>query len=724
MAGCTNGSMYPSTNYIPLNNGTSETITTNAFAGEYSVIEIPSTDNVYRFSSSASADFITITNSTGSTIYASGVTPLTWTSTVAANIRYYIHLNAACGTSSVARTRYIQTISTACGSPSSPLAINISSNSASVSWTAPVTAPSSGYEVYYAVAATAPTNTTAGFFTASNFYFIDSLTSNTTYYYWVRSKCGTAKSPWVAGGTFKTLTTLACNSATYGLYPTTTFTPTYSGVEEQIAADCKTSQYSNINILASKQYVFKSNYLTDYITITNEAGTTVYASGLTPLIWTSGTNSGVVRYYFHSNSSCSSGAVLRAKSMISTTVVPCGVPTGLTAAHITSNSAYVQVTAPAAPTLTVSQYYAYISTTNSAPISSTQPTAISSTTSMFLSGLQASTTYYYWVKSSCTSSNSSWVAGGSFVTNAAIYLSCNGATYGLNPTAVFTPAGTGNLELITDSSAASQFSYITISPDKTYTFQSDIGTDYITITNEAGTTVIIKGSSPVIWNSGTTSGTFRYFIHSQVACGSSTSARSKYIKYVPNCVGPTNFGISNIASQTVQVAWTATASAYQCLFTTSNTPPLDAAGTTDNYTTANSFNASGLTPSITYYAWVRAVCGFANSSWVSAGSFTTTAGGCTIGTLFPTTTFTPAFTGVAETISTQTFAGEYSNVTIQAGKNYIFSSSVSTDYVTITNSTGSTVYAYGTTPLQWSSGTTSGTVKFLYIQMWLVELKI
>ncbi|OYU82868.1 MAG: hypothetical protein CFE24_13825, partial [Flavobacterium sp. BFFFF2] len=712
MAGCVNGSMYPSTNYIPLNNGTSETITTSAFAGEYSVIEIPSTDNVYRFSSSASADFITITNSTGGTIYASGVTPLTWTSTVAANIRYYIHLNAACGTSNVARTRYIQTVSTACGSPSSPVASNLSSNSASVSWTAPATAPSSGYEVYYATATTAPTNATAGFATTSNFYFIDNLTNNTTYYFWVRSKCGTAKSPWIAGGNFKTLTTLACNSATYGLYPTTTFTPTYTGVEEQIASDCRTSQYSNINILANKQYVFKSTYLTDFITITNEAGTVVYASGQTPLTWESGTNSGVARYYFHSNSNCTSGAVLRAKSITSTTVIPCGAPTGLTAAHITSNSAYVQVTAPSSPTLTVSQYYAYISTTNSAPISTTQPTAISSTTSMFLSGLQANTTYYYWVSSSCTSSSSIWVAGGTFVTNAAISQSCNGATYGLNPTTLFTPAGTGSLELITNASAASQFSYIAISADKTYTFQSDTGTDYITITNEAGTTVITKGSSPLTWNSGTTAGTFRYYFHSQVACGSSTSARSKYVKYVPNCVAPSNFGISNIASQTVRVAWTATASAYQCLFTTSNTPPLDTVGTTDNYTTTNFFDASGLTPSTTYYSWVRAVCGFANSSWVSAGSFTTTAGGCTIGTLFPTTTFTPAFTGVAETITTQTYAGEYSNVTIQAGKNYMFSSNVSTDYVTITNSTGSTVYAFGTTPLMWSSGTNTGTIRF------------
>ncbi|OYU82744.1 MAG: hypothetical protein CFE24_14335, partial [Flavobacterium sp. BFFFF2] len=714
IAGCNTGALYPSATYTPLNNGTAETITNGAATGEYSVIDIPSTDNVYRFSTSVSTDFITITSSNGSTIYASGVTPLTWTSTVASTIRYYIHLSSNCTFNSTTRSRYIQTVSTACSSPSSPTAINITSNSALISWTAPANAPSSGYEVYYAVASTAPTNTTAGNFTTANSYFIgnlSSLNSNTTYYYWVRSKCGTAKSPWVAGGTFRTLLALTCNTATYGLYPTTTFTPNYSGVEEQIATDCFAAQYSNVNILAGKQYVFRSSASTDYITITNEAGSTVYASGTTPVTWTSGTNTGIIRYYIHFDSSCSSSNTNRTKSITSSTPLSCGAPTGLTAAHITSNSAYVQVTAPS-PSLTVSQYYVYINTTGNTPISSTQPTATSTTTSIFLSGLQANTPYFYWVSSSCSGSSSAWVAGGAFTTLATISSSCNGATYGLNPSTVFTPAGTGNLELITNASAASQFSYITISADKTYTFQSDIGTDYITITNEAGTTVITKGSSPLTWNSNATLGRYRYYIHSQVACGSSTSARSKYVKCVSLCNAPTGISVSNIGSRSASFSWASLASGYQCYLSPTNTPPLDTAGTTDNYTTTNSFTTYGLTPTTTYYSWVRSACGFGNSAWVSAGSFTTLAGGCTSGTLYPTTTFTPALTGAQETITTQTWAGEYSNVTIQSGKTYMFTSSIASDYITITDATGTAIYAYGKSPLAWSSGTNSGTLRY------------
>ncbi|MGK4566467.1 hypothetical protein [Flavobacterium sp. 3HN19-14] len=61
----------------------------------------------YSFASSVATDYITIANTSG-TIYASGTTPVSWSSgAVTGTIKYYIHTNSACGTQNVSRTRYI-----------------------------------------------------------------------------------------------------------------------------------------------------------------------------------------------------------------------------------------------------------------------------------------------------------------------------------------------------------------------------------------------------------------------------------------------------------------------------------------------------------------------------------------------------------------------------------------------------------------------------------------
>jgi hypothetical protein len=76
---------------------------------------------------------------------------------------------------------------------------------------------------------------------------------------------------------------------------------------------------------------------------------------------------------------------------------------------------------------------------------------------------------------------------------------------------------------------------------------------------------------------------------------------------------------------------------------------------------------------------------------VAGGSFTTLV--CTNATYnqFPSNTYTPSCTGANETITPSAYAGEYSMVNLTANTQYTFSSSVATDYVTITNSTGATV---------------------------------
>lgn len=87
--------------------------------------------------------------------------------------------------------------------------------------------------------------------------------------------------------------------------------------------------------------------------------------------------------------------------------------------------------------------------------------------------------------------------------------------------------------------------------------------------------------------------------------------------------------------------------------------------------------------------------------------------GCTDGDIYPSATFTPSCLGIAETITTVTWAAEYSNVAVTEDVEYTFASSNTSDFITITDGTANTIYAAGTTPLVWTA--TAGEVIRYYI---------
>lgn len=112
-----------------------------------------------------------------------------------------------------------------CVSPSNLVASAITSASATIAWNAASPAPSSGYEFYYSNVNAAPA--LAGTATTGLTSNLTSLTPNTSYYFWVRSKCGTDYSVWSGPVMFRTLCvpfgdfSEDFNSATAGtgLYP-------------------------------------------------------------------------------------------------------------------------------------------------------------------------------------------------------------------------------------------------------------------------------------------------------------------------------------------------------------------------------------------------------------------------------------------------------------------------------------------------------------------------
>lgn len=104
---------YPSAAYVPLScSGAPEVIASDCYAGEYSIVSVTS-GQTYSFKSSLTSDFVTIsTGAAVATAVASGTGTVNWVATITGNVRFWLHTNSSCGSSSVNRSRIVT-----CGFP-------------------------------------------------------------------------------------------------------------------------------------------------------------------------------------------------------------------------------------------------------------------------------------------------------------------------------------------------------------------------------------------------------------------------------------------------------------------------------------------------------------------------------------------------------------------------------------------------------------------------------
>ncbi len=70
---------------------------------------------------------------------------------------------------------------------------------------------------------------------------------------------------------------------------------------------------------------------------------------------------------------------------------------------------------------------------------------------------------------------------------------------------------------------------------------------------------------------------------------------------------------------------------------------------------------------------------------------------------YPSATFTPSCSGAPEAVTTLAWTGEFSKVAVTAGTQYVFSSSINTDFVTIGNEDGTVVLAAGLASVTWTA---------------------
>lgn len=89
----------------------------------------------------------------------------------------------------------------------------------------------------------------------------------------------------------------------------------------------------------------------------------------------------------------------------------------------------------------------------------------------------------------------------------------------LFPDETFTPGvcdGT-TVNTVVDNAWAGEFSNINVTAGQTYSFNSSVATDFITIGSEDGTTPIVYGTTPLVWTSDVT-GVIRFYIHLNDQC--------------------------------------------------------------------------------------------------------------------------------------------------------------------------------------------------------------
>lgn len=344
--------------------------------------------------------------------------------------------------------KLVVTAAPACVTPSALASSAITSSGATMTWTAPPTAPASGYEVYYSTTNVAPTASTAATVTniSSTTTNLTSLTPATTYYAYVRSKCSsTETSAWSTGVSFLTncvavtdftqnfdgVTTPALptcwnkvgtGGSVYTQGGTIGSSPNVIYIYSGSAASTAVLSMQPVSTLQLGTYRLKFKLKANgtaggkievgYLTDPLDPATFVALDSFTASNTTTAENfvvnsisapAGVEVLAFRASSTPAYSMLL--DDVVYELTPSCAEPTNVASSNTTLSS--VDLTWNAPPSVPALGYDIYYSTMNTAPTAATVPTTTSATTSKTLTGLTAGTLYYAWVRSNCSAADKS-----------------------------------------------------------------------------------------------------------------------------------------------------------------------------------------------------------------------------------------------------------------------------------------------------------------------------
>lgn len=358
-----------------------------------------------------------------------------------------------------------------CAEPLAVTQSNVLSNAVTINWTEAFPAPANGYEYYVSTSFVDPTASTVATGTVAagtSTTTILGLLPSTQYYVWIRSVCSTTdKSIWTDYVMFKTLcapvATITENFDTYAtgsnnplpdcwdklgtianVYITTgSVTPasapnrlylyasdTSGNLQVSYAALPSVSNLqAATHRLRFKAYttsgpnrVLEVGYLTDafnvnsYVNLT-EVTVPELAVNATEFFYTPpALPSNAVRLVFKNASIPTAVTTIYVDDVYWEPLPVCLEVSNILASNFQETSASISWTAPSpAPS---NGYAYYVSTTNVAPTGTTTPTSTTLAGETFanLTGLMASTQYFVWVRSTCSSESSLWSGPVTFFT--------------------------------------------------------------------------------------------------------------------------------------------------------------------------------------------------------------------------------------------------------------------------------------------------------------------
>lgn len=322
-------------------------------------------------------------------------------------------------------------------------------------------------------------------------------------------------------------------------------------------------------------------------------------------------------------------------------------------------------------------YEIYYNTTNVAPISTTTPSVTGiNTASATVGGLVPSTTYFIWVRSNCSSSDSSdWVSGTSFSTNCVAFNVPYSENFDTTATGTSSNNNAPQCWSYLESAGSTGYGYVSSSnsnsaPNNFYMYNSsDIAGHMLlvspetnnlasgnnrvrffargasdgfpiqvgTLSNPTDPTSFTMIGSPIILTNVHTEYTvdlpagtnkFLAFRHGMATTYDAIYIDDINVEAIPSCVRPTDVIVASVTATSADLSWIAPAVApangYEVYYSTTNTAPTAASVAQVSNINSTSATITGLTAATTYYFWVRSVCGPSESSiWTTDVSATT-----------------------------------------------------------------------------------------------------
>lgn len=619
------------------------------------------------------------------------------------------------------------TLTPTCDAPSGLAVSNPTTTGVQLDWNAPtVGGTPASYSVYYSTTNTAPALTAApsvkGLSGTTN--TIGGLAPGTTYYFWVRSVCSASDSsawtgpvtittlcvpvttlPWTEN--FDALTTVGPNSypacwlKENGDWETTdepnggNYPGPRSGANYLIDAWSATDEFiwtPGIQLTAGQSYDFSFYFAGDeYDDWTGDVfvNSTQNSTGATQLggsFVTQGTvvskNYTLVRrtfqaaatgeYFFAIRVNATSSPWYIAFDDFKVEVTPsCTDPTDLVISNIATNGAQLDWTAPT--TSTPASYSIYVGTSSVDPAATAAPTVAGITgTTYTIGNLNAATTYYVWVRSKCSATDSSsWAGPVSFTTLCVpvatlpwtenfdglasvgetkfppCWLKENGDWQTSNEPAGGNYAGprSGANYLLNKWSATDEFIWTPAfqltagtSYDFSFFFAGDandgwtgdvfvnsaatgsgatqLGTSFVTssVTTSTSYAAVKRSFEP------TTTGEYYFAIRVNATSNPWYLSFDDFkVEVSPSCVEPTDLIASNATANGGQIDWTAPTNApasYSIYVTTSAAVPAATQAPTVANISGTSYVLGGLNIGTSYYVWVRSKCsGTDSSAW-------------------------------------------------------------------------------------------------------------